>query len=101
PDDAQRAGGAKGPLAAEFRARQSRLHAVLSASPLSPPFAAQRARVAVAARKLPDARRRAILPPLLHLAAVRLAGPDRTAELRALYFWDRALDGLVHRSRKK
>jgi thiopeptide-type bacteriocin biosynthesis protein len=86
-------------LARDFRARQSRLHTVLSATPLSPPFAAQRARVAVAARKLSPDRRRALLPPLLHLAAVRLAGPDRPLEARATYLWHRALDGLLHRAK--
>ena len=93
--------GERDPLAAEFRARQARLQAVLSATPLSPPFAAQRARVAVAVRKLSEARRRAILPALLHLAAVRLAGADRQAEARAVYFWERTLDGLVHRARRR
>jgi hypothetical protein len=37
-----------------------------------------------------------LLPALLHLSVVRL---DPSAEARAYYFWERALDGLMHRRR--
>jgi len=36
----------------------------------------------------------ALLPPLLHLFAVRVAGADRGAELTAYVLWERTLEGL-------
>ena len=45
----------------------------------------------------PEARNR-ILPPLLHLDAVRLLGPDRDAEFRAYTYWERTLDSLERHS---
>jgi hypothetical protein len=37
-----------------------------------------------------------LLPALLHLSVVR---QDPSAEARAYYFWERALDGLMHQKR--
>jgi hypothetical protein len=67
----------------------------LAADGGAPPFARHRARLA--AVHLPDGRAPALLPALLHLAAVRLAGVDAAAEARAYYFWERALEGLQRR----
>jgi thiopeptide-type bacteriocin biosynthesis protein len=75
----------------EFRTRQKRLIALLSTE--QEPFAAHRARVAAA--KLP--RTAELLPILLHLAAVRLCGPDREAELRGYYFWERGLESTLRK----
>jgi thiopeptide-type bacteriocin biosynthesis protein len=82
-------------LSVEFRARQARLHDRLRTT--DPIFDAHRERVSRAVAELPRARREALLPALLHLAAVRLAGIDRAAEIAALYFWERALEGLLKR----
>jgi thiopeptide-type bacteriocin biosynthesis protein len=76
----------------EFRARQRRLHALLEAPPA--PFAAHLARLAELPTRPVD-----VLPSLLHMSANRLAGTDPVDEARATYFWQRALDGLVSRSR--
>jgi thiopeptide-type bacteriocin biosynthesis protein len=60
-------------------------------------LADHRARVAAAARGLPPAARTRLLPTLLHLCAVRLAGPDPDAERLAYTFWERTLEGLRKR----
>ena len=60
---------------------------------------AAHARVARATRTLSRARRAAIAPALLHLACVRLAGPDGDLERRAYTFWERTLEGLGARRR--
>ncbi|HZS36515.1 MAG TPA: thiopeptide-type bacteriocin biosynthesis protein [Polyangia bacterium] len=88
---------AASPLAADFRRRQSRLHAALAAP--DERFAAHRDRVARAIEAVPRERRPSLLPPILHLASVRLAGPDRALETAAFYHWERALEGLVRRTR--
>ncbi len=85
-------------LAAEYRARQRSLRARL-ATP-SPPLAAHVARVAAALAPLASERRRALLPPLLHLAAVRLLGVDAEREAAAFYLWERTRESLArHRER--
>jgi thiopeptide-type bacteriocin biosynthesis protein len=76
-----------------FRIAGRGLRAALAGEP-SGPFADHAARVATAAVALPRARRESLLPTLLHLAAVRLLGPDRDAERLALTFWQRVLEGL-------
>ena len=76
-----------------FRAAGRGLRAALTGEPAGP-FADHRARVAAAAAPLPAASRERLLPTLLHLAAVRLLGPDRDAERLALTFWERVLEGL-------
>jgi thiopeptide-type bacteriocin biosynthesis protein len=78
---------------AAFRIAGRGLRAALSGEPAGP-FADHRARVAAAAAALPPARREHLLPSLLHLAAVRLFGPDRDAERLTLTFWERVLEGL-------
>jgi thiopeptide-type bacteriocin biosynthesis protein len=79
-------------LADEYRARQKALRARL-ASP-SPPFAAHTERVARGA--VPPA----LLPALLHLAAVRLVGIDPAREAAAFYLWERTRESLArHRER--
>jgi hypothetical protein len=70
--------------APEFRARQRELIDLL-ASP--PPFSVH------IRRRMPTVDPK-LLPTLLHLSAVR---QDPAAEARAYYFWERALDGLMHR----
>lgn len=75
-------------LADEYRARQKSLRARLS-SP-SPPLVAHTARVAAALAPLAPARRAALLPALLHLAAVRLAAREEAA----IYFWERTRESL-------
>jgi thiopeptide-type bacteriocin biosynthesis protein len=82
-------------LAAEYRRRQAPLMALL-ADERRAPYAEHRARLAAIA--LPAGRAEAILPALLHLAAVRLAGVDPVEEARAYYFWERALEGLLRRA---
>jgi thiopeptide-type bacteriocin biosynthesis protein len=75
----------------EFRTRRESLCALLANLP--PPIAEHKKRVAVARVPRPNEQ----IASLLHLAAVRLAGPDRLAELRANYFWERALESLEKR----
>jgi hypothetical protein len=84
-DDREAAGlvGDLDPVAAIFFAHRQRLAEV-----------AKRAR---AARLLPALRR--CLPDFLHLAAVRLAGPDALREASGVYLWQRALEGRVARAR--
>ena len=76
-------------LAAEYRARQKSLRARLAAP--SPPFTAHTDRVAAALAPLPPARRAALLPALLHLAAVRLGAREEAA----IYLWERARESLA------
>lgn len=76
-------------LADEYRARQKSLRARLS-SP-SPPLVAHTARVAAALAPLPPERRAALLPALLHLAAVRLGAREEAA----IYFWERTRESLA------
>ena len=81
-------------LADEYRARQKSLRARLS-SP-SAPFAAHTTRVAAALAPLPPPRRAALLPALLHLAAVRLGAREQAA----IYLWERTRESLArHRER--
>ncbi|HEX9103558.1 MAG TPA: hypothetical protein VF997_15205, partial [Polyangia bacterium] len=80
------------------RARQKSLRARV-ASP-SAPFAEHAARVAAALAPLPAERRAALLPALLHLAAVRLVGVDGAREAAAFYLWERTRESLArHRER--
>jgi thiopeptide-type bacteriocin biosynthesis protein len=81
-------------LSARFRAGQARLHERLRVPP-----AGFCERVERAVADLSPARRQALLPPLLHLASVRRQGPG-PVEAEAYYFWERALDGLIARSRR-
>lgn len=85
-------------LADEYRARQRALRARLE-SP-SPPFIAHTERVAVALAPLPRARRADLLPSLLHLAAVRLAGVDRELEAATFYFWERTRESLLRHAER-
>jgi thiopeptide-type bacteriocin biosynthesis protein len=52
-------------------------------------------RVATATKALAPDARAALAPALLHLACVRLAGPDRDLERRAYTFWERTIEGLL------
>jgi thiopeptide-type bacteriocin biosynthesis protein len=85
-------------LSEEHRLRQSRLHDVLTAPP-APPFTLYLDRVRVVAPSLPLERWESLLPALLHLSAVRQAGPVVEEEARAVYFWERALEGIAARAR--
>jgi thiopeptide-type bacteriocin biosynthesis protein len=86
---------------AEFRLRSRGLRAVLAADDADAsagartPFALHRRRIADAVSPLSLDARGALLPTLLHLAAVRLLGPDRHAEARAIIFWERTREGLA------
>ncbi|HVU50849.1 MAG TPA: hypothetical protein VHL80_09190, partial [Polyangia bacterium] len=55
---------------------------------------AHAARTRHATRALTAARREALAPSLLHLASVRLGGPDRDLERLAYTLWERSLEGL-------
>ena len=91
-------GASRDPLAEEYRARQKRLKDLLE-RPASALFERFTDRVrSVATPRGPELRRQ--LPTLLHLSAVRLVGPRRDEEIRALSLWSRALDGRVARSRR-
>ena len=80
-------------LADEYRARQKSLRARLATT--APPFAAHVERVAAALSSLPRPRRDALLPARLHLAAVRLIGPDAAREAAAIYLWERTRESLA------
>jgi thiopeptide-type bacteriocin biosynthesis protein len=82
-------------LAPSYRAAQRDLADIFERLP--PPFSAHRARAR--ATKLGRARALRLLPPLAHVAAVRLCGPDRDAEVCALYLWRRALESRAARRR--
>jgi thiopeptide-type bacteriocin biosynthesis protein len=88
------------PFAAEYRARQARLRQVLEEPPPAS-LSAFSARVRRAAAPLDQARRAALLPSLIHLSAVRLAGTRRIEELRALSLWQRAAAGVLARARRR
>ncbi len=85
-------------LAKRYRARQASLRARL-ASP-SPPCRAHVTRVAEALAELPPARRLQLLPALLHLSAVRLAGADAAREAAAFYAWERTLESLARHAER-
>jgi hypothetical protein len=85
-------------LDAEFRARARGLRAALGApadDDTTRALAAHRRRVAEAAAPIDPPARARVAPALLHLGAVRLAGPDRELEARAYLFWERTLEGLL------
>jgi thiopeptide-type bacteriocin biosynthesis protein len=86
-------------LAADYRVRQARLRELLEVGP-APAFARFRARAHEAAAPLGVGQRRLHLPDLLHLSSVRLCGAFREDEVRALYLWRRALEGLTARARR-
>jgi thiopeptide-type bacteriocin biosynthesis protein len=93
-------GGGAGRDDVEFRARARRLRAALGApdggrDALSRALRAHAARARRATRALAPTARAALAPALLHLACVRLAGPDRDVERRAYTFWERTLEGLA------
>jgi thiopeptide-type bacteriocin biosynthesis protein len=82
---------------AAFRERARALRAVLGATALdgaTRALDAHAARTGRATRRLSTAARAALAPSLLHLACVRLAGPDRALERLAYTCWERALEGL-------
>jgi thiopeptide-type bacteriocin biosynthesis protein len=87
-------------LAQDFRARQARLHELIAGTH-EPAFVRYAARVGAAVRPLEPDRRATLLAPLLHLSSVRLQGVERFEEARAYYLWERTLDGLIARSKKK
>jgi len=70
------------------------------ADAVSAAFADHRRRVAAAVAPLSDPQRRHLLPTLLHLHAVRLAGPHREAEARATVYWERTREGLARGQRR-
>jgi thiopeptide-type bacteriocin biosynthesis protein len=82
---------------AEFRVRARTLRALIGAPVDGAAARALRVhvtRTSRAARALTPEARAALAPALLHLACVRLAGPDRDLERRAYIFWERTLEGL-------
>ncbi|HLK90005.1 MAG TPA: thiopeptide-type bacteriocin biosynthesis protein [Polyangia bacterium] len=85
---------------ADFRRHGRALRAALAETPPDPaaPVARiltdHRTRVAAAAAGLTEAARARHTPTLLHLAAVRLMGPDPHAERLGYTFWERTLEGL-------
>jgi thiopeptide-type bacteriocin biosynthesis protein len=84
-------------LASGYRAFQRDLLALLADLPA--PFREHQRRVR--ALKLDRRAAAAFLPTLAHLAAVRLCGADRDAEVRALYLWKRSLESRrVRRGRR-
>jgi thiopeptide-type bacteriocin biosynthesis protein len=90
---------AEGRAAADdaFRARSRALRGALGATTrdaATPALDAHAARTRRATRALPPAARAALAPSLLHLACVRLAGPDRDVERLAYTLWERTLEGL-------
>src|SRR5262249_2654167 len=85
-------------LARDFRADKPRLRRWLAHPP--PPFVPYATTVARALTDLPISRRESLLAPLLHLAAVRLAGPDRDAEAEAIYLWERTLESLLRHAER-
>ncbi len=78
-------------LAPAYRALQRPLRALL-AEPRPAWLDAHVRRVR--ATKLRKADAEALLPTLVHLAAVRRCGADRDEEVRALYLWRRTLESL-------
>jgi thiopeptide-type bacteriocin biosynthesis protein len=86
-------------LAADFRARQATLQAALTGA-ADEALDLYVAVVRAAVSDVPVERRRTILPALLHLSSVRLQGLDPLAEARAVYLWERTLDGLQARARR-
>jgi thiopeptide-type bacteriocin biosynthesis protein len=85
-------------LDTELRARARGLRAALGGAPpadLAGALERHRGRVAAAAAPLDAAARARLAPLLLHLDAVRLAGPHRALEARAYVFWERTLEGLL------
>jgi len=90
---------AEGRAAADdvFRARARALRGALGATTrdaATPALEAHASRTRRATRALPPAARAALAPSLLHLACVRLAGPDRDLERLAYTLWERTLEGL-------
>jgi lantibiotic biosynthesis protein len=86
---------------ADFRRQGRALRAALGTvedlSPVGRALARHRARVQAAAPGLTAGSRARLLPMLLHLCAVRFAGPDPDAERLAYTFWQRTLEGLLER----
>ncbi|MEO6950377.1 MAG: thiopeptide-type bacteriocin biosynthesis protein [Polyangia bacterium] len=78
-----------------YRAVQRQLAALLDEPPAWSALYAKRVRTA----KLKKAEAARLLPTLLHMTAVRHLGPDREAEVRALYLWTRARRSRAARGR--
>jgi thiopeptide-type bacteriocin biosynthesis protein len=85
-------------LATTYRARQKALRARLT-SPSSA-CRAHVARVGAALGSLSPARRLELLPPLLHLSAVRLAGAGAPGAAAAFYLWERTLESLARHAER-
>jgi len=84
-------------LARDFRRARPALRDVLGVQdggPLAGLLAPYRRATQAALTELRPEHRRALLPAVLHLDAVRLLGPDRDAEIRAYTFWERTLESL-------
>jgi thiopeptide-type bacteriocin biosynthesis protein len=82
---------------AAFRARARALRAALGGDArdgATRALEAHAARTTRATRDLSPAARAGLAPALLHLACVRLAGPDRELERLAYTCWERTLEGL-------
>ena len=85
-------------LARDYRAAAAHLQAALrgdTPDAAAPAIAAYRARLAMPRAHLSDHT----LATLLHLCAVRLAGPAPELETRAIIFWQRSLEGLLARTK--
>ncbi len=84
---------------AEFRARARALRAALGDTTARDGAAralrAHVARTTRATKALRPEARAALAPALLHLACVRLGGPERALEHRAYTLWERTLEGLA------
>jgi thiopeptide-type bacteriocin biosynthesis protein len=93
-------------LDAHYRARQRRLAALLAGTAsdvFSAPLDAHATRVQALAGELSPEVLAAlieVLPPVLHLDAVRLVGARPDDEAAAYLFWERALEGLAARRRR-
>lgn len=84
-------------LAQDYRRRHARLVALLAGTArdeATAPLEAHAARLWQIRGLREAAERAAFLPTLLHLGAVRIAGPDRAVEAHAAYVWDRVLVGV-------
>ena len=78
-----------------FRPGLRRLLAGHAPAAVKAAFSAYLTRARAAGVSLDPNTRDRVLPPLLHLSAVRLMGLDRDAEIEAYTFWDRTLESLA------
>jgi thiopeptide-type bacteriocin biosynthesis protein len=89
---------------AAFRLHARALRAYLGAGDVERALEAHAARTARATRRLPGDARAELAPTLLHLACVRLGGPDADLERLAYTLWERTREGLARaptRSRRR